>query len=182
MRSPQHRRVRIAGRYAEDMTAAPPSLPPAELLPGFTARKAVREDLPALIDLLHDDILGQTRERHDDDAYLRGFEAVDADPAQFLAVVENSEGTVVGMMQLSLIPGISRGGRLRLNIEGVRIGRTLRGQGVGSAMITWALEFGRLNKAGLVQLTTDARRTDAQRFYARLGFVASHIGMKFELD
>ena len=182
MTSAQHHRLPVAGQYPEGMTATPPSLPALELLPGFTARRADRSDLPALIELLHDDMLGQTRERHDDGAYLRGFEAVNADPAQFLAVVEDSPGTVVGMMQLSLIPGISRGGRLRLNIEGVRIGRTLRGQGLGSAMITWALEFGRLNGAGLVQLTTDGRRTDAQRFYARLGFVASHVGMKFELD
>ncbi|WFR85504.1 GNAT family N-acetyltransferase [Arthrobacter sp. Y-9] len=164
------------------MNPTPLVLPPADLAPGCTIRKAVRDDLPALVELLHDDMLGQTRERHDDGAYLRGFEAVDADPAQFLAVVEDADGAVVGMMQLSLIPGISRGGRLRLNIEGVRISRSLRGQGVGSAMIGWATEVGRLNSAGLVQLTTDARRTDAQRFYARLGFVASHVGMKLELD
>lgn len=164
------------------MSPTPLSMPPTDIAPGFIVRKAVRDDLPSLIELLHDDMLGQSRERHDDGAYLRGFEAVDSDPAQFLAVVEDSDGVLVGLMQLSLIPGISRGGRLRLNVEGVRIARTLRGQGVGSAMISWAIKFGRLNGAGLVQLTTDARRTDAQRFYARLGFVASHLGMKFELD
>lgn len=164
------------------MNPAPPSLPPVDIAPGFVVRKAVREDLASLIEILHDDMLGQTRERHDAAAYLRGFEAVDSDAAQFLAVVEDPDGALVGLMQLSLIPGISRGGRLRLNIEGVRIASTLRGQGVGSAMISWAVEYGRRNGAGLVQLTTDARRTDAQRFYARLGFVASHVGMKLDLD
>jgi len=164
------------------MSPNPPFLPPVDIAPGFFVRKAVRNDLGSLIELLHDDMLGQTRERHDDGAYLRGFEAVDSDPAQFLAVVEDSDGALVGLMQLSLIPGISRGGRLRLNIEGVRIASTLRGQGVGSAMISWAVEYGRRNGAGLVQLTTDARRTDAQRFYTRLGFVASHVDMKLDLD
>ncbi|MFJ3959161.1 GNAT family N-acetyltransferase [Arthrobacter sp. NPDC090010] len=150
--------------------------------PHLRVRRATEQDLPVLIAMLHDDVLGETREQHDDAAYRRGFAAVDADPGQFLAVVVDPQDTVLGMMQLSLIPGISRGGRLRLNVEGVRISSANRGQGLGSAMMSWAIGFGRDHGAGLVQLTTDARRLDAHRFYTRLGFVPSHVGMKLQLD
>ena len=152
-------------------------------------RRAIPDDLPALVALLADDQLGASREAVPDEdegdaeslrPYRRAFETIDADPAQLLvAAVRGDE--VVGMLQLTVIPGLSRGGALRAQIEAVRIRSDVRSQGHGEAMIGWAVREARRRGCLLVQLTTDKSRAAAHRFYLRLGFVASHEGMKLHL-
>ena len=156
------------------------------LLPGVagaTIRRAVAEDLPAVVALLADDVLGAGREGggQDLDPYARAFAAVDADPAHLLVVVV-AQDEIVGTLQLSFLPGLSRRGVLRAQIEGVRVRADHRGGGLGEAMLRWAVAEARRRHCGLVQLTTDLARTDAHRFYERLGFVASHAGYKLALE
>ena len=112
--------------------------------------------------------------------YERAFDAIDADPAHLLVVGE-LDGDVVATFQLSYIPGFSRKGSWRAQIEAVRVADVLRGQGVGALMIRWAIDQARERGCSLVQLTTDKSRVAAHRFYERLGFVASHEGMKLTL-
>lgn len=174
----------------------------------FTVRRAVESDVPALVALLRDDVLGAAREggaaageganaadlsddagtpapaggsAEDADDYARAFALIAADPNQLLvSVVE--DGAIVATLQLSLIPSLSRRGTLRLHIEAVRVGAATQGIGLGTAIFEWAHDCGRRFGAGLAQLTTDKSRTDALRFYARLGYVASHEGLKLSLD
>jgi len=146
-------------------------------------RRAERADLEAIVDLLADDALGAGREdaaRPLDGRYLAAFDAISADPNQFLAVVE-AEGRIVGTLQLSFLPGLSRLGMTRGQIEAVRIAADRRGTGLGEAMFAWAIAECRKRGCALVQLTTDKSRPDAHRFYERLGFVASHEGYKLAL-
>ena len=144
-------------------------------------RRATRQDVPAIIALLMEDPLGATRETQGEHAaYLTAFEAIDSDPAHELVVLDDG-GEVVGTLQLTLLPGLSRNGALRAQIEAVRIASSRRDQGRGEQLVTWAIEESRRRGAVVVQLTTDASRTDAHRFYERLGFVASHVGMKLPL-
>jgi GNAT superfamily N-acetyltransferase len=149
-----------------------------------TLRAARREDVPAIIALVAADQLGATRDGVRDDAdlaaYLTAFQAIDADPAHILAVAE-SGGQLVGTMQLSFLPGLARRGSLRAQIEAVRVADGTRGSGLGAAMMTWAIDEARRRGCTLVQLTSDKSRTEAHRFYQRLGFVASHEGMKLVL-
>lgn len=150
----------------------------------FTVRRAAESDVPALIALLRDDVLGASREAPastDAAAYHRAFALIEADPNQLLVAVEE-DSTVVGTLQLSLIPSLSRRGTLRLQIEAVRVGAAAQGIGLGTAVFEWAHACGRRVGAGIAQLTTDRSRTDAHRFYARLGYVASHEGLKLSLD
>lgn len=205
----------------------------------FVIRRATEADVPAIVALLRDDVLGAAREAEaevvdragavaagvapaipdSEDAapYARAFALIDADPNQLLLAVTESAGqaglpgradiadriesakqaqsaeqhrsdsqthdgsTVVGTLQLSLLPSLSRRGTLRLQIEAVRVGPSAQGIGLGTAVFEWAHECGRRFGAGLVQLTTDKSRTGAQRFYDRLGYVASHEGMKLRL-
>lgn len=158
-------------------------LPTELLLPSGAAslRRAVREDLPALVALLADDVLGATRESADLRPYERAFAAVDADPAHVLVVAE-VDGEVVGTLQLTVLPGLSRRGALRAQLEAVRVAAPHRSSGLGGALVTWAGEEARRRGCALVQLTTDARREDAHRFYARLGYEPSHVGFKRPLD
>lgn len=146
-------------------------------------REAMAADLPQIIALLADDALGTSRESvggKDFAAYLRAFEAIDADPAHLLVVC--AEGTlIVGTLQISFIPGLSRRGAWRAQLEAVRIHQDFRGRSLGSQFIGWAVEFARERGCALIQLTTDKRRTEAHRFYERIGFIASHEGMKLEL-
>ena len=200
----------------------------------FVIRRATEADVPAIVALLRDDVLGAAREAdvevvdpagavaagaapaipdaEDTAPYARAFALIDADPNQLLLAVTESAGqadtpgqadiadlaqsaeqprsdgrthdgsTVVGTLQLSLLPSLSRRGTLRLQIEAVRVGPSAQGIGLGTAVFEWAHECGRRFGAGLVQLTTDKSRTGAQRFYHRLGYVASHEGMKLPLD
>ena len=146
-----------------------------------TLRRARREDVPDIVALIADDQLGATRDDPGDHAaYLGAFEAIDADPAQTLVVAER-DGVVVGTLQLSIIPGLARRGALRGQLEAVRVARGQRGHGLGGAMVRWAVEESRRRGCALVQLTTDKSRTDAHRFYDRLGFTPSHEGFKMAL-
>jgi GNAT superfamily N-acetyltransferase len=145
-------------------------------------RRATAGDLPALVALLADDPLGRTREAPADDdsalgPYRRAFELVDRDPAHLLVVADDG-GHVVGTLQLSVVPGLSRRGALRGQIEAVRVRPDHRGRGLGTAMLEWAIGEAWRRDCALVQLTTDRTRTDARRFYERLGFLASHEGLK----
>ncbi|MGH3449017.1 MAG: GNAT family N-acetyltransferase [Nocardioidaceae bacterium] len=147
----------------------------------YRLRRAERTDVAAIVDLIVADQIGATRDGGADLApYRRAFEAINADPAQLLLVAVADE-RVVGTMQLTVIPGMARRGALRAQIEAVRVATDHRGNGLGGAMMRWAIEEARRRRCALVQLTTDKRRTDAHRFYARLGFTASHEGMKLRL-
>jgi GNAT superfamily N-acetyltransferase len=145
-------------------------------------REATREDLPALVALFAEDALGTGK----DDAgaelgpYLRAFEAMAADPAHLLVAVECA-GEVVGTLQLSVLPGLARHGALRGQLEGVHVRADHQGSGIGSATVRWAVEEARRRGCALLQLTSQERRTDAHRFYRRLGFTASHTGFKLLL-
>ena len=145
-------------------------------------RRARAEDLAAILSLLVDDTLGASRDSGGGDLapYRAAFAQIDADPHQLLAVSEDA-GRIVGTLQLTFIPGLSRGGALRGQIEAVRVASDMRGRGIGAAMIEWAIEECRRRGCALVQLTTDRSRTDAHRFYDRLGFEASHLGYKMAL-
>lgn len=143
-------------------------------------RDAVQGDLPELLALLADDPLGAMRDSSlstGSEPYLTAFAAIDRDPAHRLLVCE-SAGHVVAMLQLSFIPGLSRRGAWRAQIEAVRTHADFRGRGLGRGFLEWAIEHARNRGCSLVQLTTDKRRTDAHRFYEGLGFAASHEGMK----
>ncbi len=151
---------------------------------GYVLRPAAEQDIDAIVALLAADALrtdveavgagGRT-------AYLNAFRTIAADSAHLLMVVDD-DGLVVGTMQLSFLPGLSRGGATRLQIEAVRVADSLRSRGIGRAMILWAVDEGRRRGVALVQLTSDARRTQAHRFYSRLGFEASHVGFKLHLN
>jgi GNAT superfamily N-acetyltransferase len=143
-------------------------------------RRATGADLPEVVGLLADDPLGRDRETADPAPYRRAFALIDADPAQLLVVAVDG-ADVVGTMQLSFIPGLSRQGALRAQVEAVRVRAGDRNRGLGAAMIGWAVEESRRRGCALVELTTDKSREDAHRFYERLGFVASHQGMKLLL-
>ena len=147
-------------------------------------RRAEAVDLPAIVDLIAADQLGATRDgvntAEDLAAYRAAFEAIDRDPAHLLVVAQSGPG-IVATMQLSFLPGLARRGALRAQIEAVRVDAAYRSRGLGAAMFTWAINESRQRNCALVQLTTDKSRTTAHRFYERLGFVASHEGMKLSL-
>lgn len=147
-------------------------------------RRAARSDVPAVVALLADDILGARRERSESplpEAYYRAFEAIDADANHELLVAE-SDGRIVGTVQLTFLPGLSRQGMWRAQIEGVRVSSRERGHGIGEALVRHAIARAKERGCGLVQLTSDKQRVDAVRFYERLGFTASHEGMKLALS
>lgn len=147
-------------------------------------RQARREDVPAIVALLADDPLGQTRETATGPlppAYWQAFDDIAAQHGNFVFVAE-SGGAVAGCLQLTLIPGLSRRGMKRGLIESVRVSAACRGQGLGEQLIRHVIAVARNAGCGLVQLTSDVSRVDAHRFYERLGFVASHVGMKLALD
>ena len=147
----------------------------------LTVRNATIDDLPAIVALLNDDILGRSRDNIADlSPYKTAFAAIDADPAQHLVVMTDGD-RIVGSLQLSIIPGLSRGGALRGQIESVRIASDARGGGAGAGLIGWAIEEARRQGCSIVQLTSDLQRTDAIRFYERLGFEHTHAGLKLAL-
>lgn len=146
-------------------------------------RRARRADLPAIIAMLADDPLGATREVVTDPphaAYGAAFEMINIDPNQLLIVADRA-GTVVGCLQITFIPGLSRLGQWRGQIESVRVAAEGRGAGIGRLLLEWSIRECRRRQCGLVQLTSDKSRTDALRFYEQLGFVASHEGLKLSL-
>lgn len=146
-------------------------------------RPAEASDLPAIVAMLADDALGATREivEHPPaECYRKAFAAIASDPNQLLLIAERAGG-IVGCLQLSFIPGLSRRGAWRGQIESVRIASDARGGGLGRAMLDHAIGLCRARGCSLVQLTTDKSRADARRLYEQVGFVASHEGMKLAL-
>ncbi|MHA7866668.1 MAG: GNAT family N-acetyltransferase [Salipiger thiooxidans] len=145
-----------------------------------TIRRATKADVAAIVAMLADDPLGATREQPGPplpEAYLDAFRRIDADPNQLLAVAER-DGAVIGTLQITFLAGLSRLGATRGQIEAVRVAAQARGMGLGGTLIDWAVEQCRERGCVLVQLTSDASRKDAHRFYERLGFTASHVGFK----
>ena len=145
------------------------------------ARKMQKADLGIVVSLLADDELGQSREDkgvHAD--YLRAFEHIDSDVNQYAAIFEIN-GETIGCLQITFIPGLSRRGSLRGQIEGVRVSRNFRGKGYGSKMIAWAIKKCRDRGCRVVQLTSDKKREKAIRLYEKLGFIKSHEGFKLTL-
>ena len=143
-------------------------------------RRATAADVPALVRLMADDSISAARESPDLAPYEEAFARIDADPGQLLVVGEDG-GEPACTLQLTVIPGLSRGGALRGQVEAVRVRSDLRGRGIGEAMLRWAVEELRSRGCAVAQLTTDKRRLDAHRFYARLGWVNSHQGFKVQL-
>jgi GNAT superfamily N-acetyltransferase len=152
-------------------------------MPDLIFRRATEADVPDIVRMLADDMLGSSREALGAESlprYLSAFRAIDADTNQFLLVVDDGTG-IVGTLQLTFIAGLSRGGLKRGLVEAVRVAGDRRGEKIGEAMLAWAVEKCRQERCGVVQLTTDKSRTDAHRFYDRLGFEPSHIGYKMKL-
>ncbi|MFD4016080.1 GNAT family N-acetyltransferase [Streptomyces sindenensis] len=144
-------------------------------------RPASPDDLPAVVAMLADDPLGAQRESPDDlTPYQEAFRRLADDPNQHVVVAVRQD-RVVGTLQLTIIPGLSRRGSTRSIVEGVRIHGDERGSGLGTQLIQWAVDESRRQNCQLVQLTSDVTREDAHRFYERLGFTASHVGFKLAL-
>jgi GNAT superfamily N-acetyltransferase len=147
-------------------------------------RRARREDVPAIVRLLAGDPLGKDREATSAEppvTYWRAFDAIDHDPRNLLLVAD-LDGEVVGTLQLTFIPSLTRQGGERAQVEGVRVDARHRGRGRGRALLGWAVEQARARGCRMVQLTTDKRRPDALRFYESVGFRATHEGLKLPLD
>jgi GNAT superfamily N-acetyltransferase len=146
-------------------------------------RLARGEDLPAIVRMLADDDLGSHREKFEKplpESYYAAFQQINADPNHQLIVAE-ADGHVVGTLHLIFLPSISYQGGLRAQVESVRVDKEIRNGGIGSEMMKWAIECARERGAHLMQLTTHSSREDAHRFYERLGFQKSHLGMKLNL-
>lgn len=144
-------------------------------------RAARRQDLPVIVQLLADDALGSSRESPETplpESYYMAFAAIEQDANNELIVAE-LDGAVAAVLQLTFIPCLTYRGSWRALIESVRVAATLRSQGIGQCLIEWSIARARQKNCRMVQLTTNKVRADAIRFYQRLGFVASHEGMKF---
>jgi ribosomal protein S18 acetylase RimI-like enzyme len=145
-----------------------------------TIRRARRDDLGSIIAMLADDPLGGQRERIEDplpQAYFDAFERVQRDSNLQLVVAEDGEGTVIGCLQLCILPGVSSQGASRGLLEDVRVASHCRSRGIGEQLVQWAVAEARARGCKLVELLTHHTRVDAQRFYERLGFARSHVGM-----
>lgn len=146
-------------------------------------RRAARGDLPDIVRMLADDALGSRREAYAEPlpaSYVRAFEAIDADPNNELLVADIG-GRAVGVLQLTYVPYLTYQGSWRALIEGVRVDSALRACGLGRKLLEHAIERARLRGCRMVQLTSNKARADAIGFYEKLGFVASHEGLKLEL-
>jgi GNAT superfamily N-acetyltransferase len=147
-------------------------------------RKATRKDIPFIVEMIANDKLGILREKFSDplpQCYYDAFAEIDQDPNQELIVAENDSKEIVGTLQLTFMRSISFQGGFRAQIEAVRVREDQRGHGIGEAMIRWAIARAKERKAFMVQLTSNKQRPDAIRFYERLGFRASHEGMKLDI-
>jgi ribosomal protein S18 acetylase RimI-like enzyme len=145
-----------------------------------TIRRARRDDLVSIITMLADDPLGGQRERIEDplpQAYFDAFERVQRDPNIQLVVAESGEGPIIGCLQLCILPGVSSQGASRGLVEDVRVASHCRSRGIGEQLVQWAVTEARAKGCKLVELLTHHTRVDAQRFYERLGFARSHVGM-----
>ncbi|MCP1503587.1 GNAT superfamily N-acetyltransferase [Curtobacterium herbarum] len=156
-------------------------------------RRATRDDLGTILRLLTDDPISAARDGASGAsgasgqeallAHSEAFRQIAADPGNDLVVAEDADGVVVGTLQLTLIPGLSRRGSARLLVESVRVASEQRSAGVGTALMRWVTDQAApALTVSLVQLTSDAARVDAHRFYERLGFVASHVGFKYAVE
>ena len=148
-------------------------------LSAVTIRRARRDDVTVIVGMLADDPLGSARERIEDPlppCYFRGFEAIEKDSNIQLVVAEEG-GSIVGCLQLCVLPGLSSQGAPRALIEDVRVARHCRSRGIGEQLVQWAIAEAQARDCKLVELFTHNTRVDAQRFYKRLGFQASHVGM-----
>lgn len=146
-------------------------------------RQATREDLPEIVRMLADDFLGATRERFEEplpESYTKAFEEIAADKNNELIVAE-TDGEIVGTMQITFTPSISFQGGKRAGVESVRVDARYRGRGLGKALMLWAIERAKKEGCHVLQLTTNSDRTDAHRFYENLGFKGTHLGMKLYL-
>jgi len=148
--------------------------------PVVTIRRARRDDVTAIVGMLADDPLGSGRERIEDPlppSYFRAFETVEHSSDIRLVVAEDGSGAVIGCLQLCIMPGLSSQGTPRALIEDVRVARHCRSRGVGEQLVQWAMAEAQTRGCNLVELLTHHTRVDAQRFYKRLGFAPSHVGM-----
>ncbi len=146
-------------------------------------RLAAREDVPVIVRLLAEDDLGAQRERFENplpESYYTAFEAIDADPNNEL-IVALANGEIIGTLQLMFLPHLSHQGGSRAQVSSVRVAKQYRGQGIGTDMMKWALKRARERGCHLMQLTSHKSRTDAHRFYEKLGFSKSNVGMKIKL-
>jgi GNAT superfamily N-acetyltransferase len=144
-------------------------------------RKATIKDVPNIVQMIADDALGSTREKYTiplPQTYYDAYERIDSDQNQELTVVVNEKDEVIGVFQMTFIPYLTYQGGVRAQIEGVRVHKSYRNQGVGKTIFQWAIQRAKERNAHLLQLTTDKKRPDAIRFYESLGFKASHEGMK----
>jgi ribosomal protein S18 acetylase RimI-like enzyme len=155
----------------------------AEQIAQLTARRAERRDLSAMLALISDDVLGKNRDTtasDNDPVYANAFEVISNDPNQMLLVGELA-GNIIAMLQITFIPGLSRRGAWRANIEVVRVNSAMRNRGIGGWLMRQAIDLARVRGCALVQLTSDVQRQQAHAFYDRLGFVHSHAGFKLKL-
>jgi GNAT superfamily N-acetyltransferase len=146
-------------------------------------RLATRDDLPSIVRMLAYDDLGSQREKYEDplsELYYAAFEQIEHDSNHELIVAELN-GKVIGTLHLMFLPSISFQGGLRSQVESVRVDKLYQGQGIGSDMMKWAIERAQERGVHIVQLTTHKSRADAHRFYERLGFKGTHLGMKLSL-
>jgi len=151
--------------------------------PNIRFRLAKRADLPSIVRMLADDELGSQRERYENplpEAYYSAFEQIESDPNHELIVAERN-GEVIGTVHLMFLPSVSFQGGLRAQVESVRVDKQFQSQEIGSAMMKWSIQRAKERGVHVVQLTTHKTRVDANRFYERLGFKASHLGMKLSL-
>ena len=147
-------------------------------------RIAAQADLPSIVRLLADDELGSLRERYENPipkSYYSAYELIHSDPNHELMVAELN-GEVIGTLHLMFLPSLSYQGGLRAQVESVRVDTRHQNQGIGSRMMKWTIERARARGAHIVQLTTHKSRADAHRFYERLGFMGTHLGMKLSLE
>jgi GNAT superfamily N-acetyltransferase len=155
-----------------------------EVHEGTIIRRATLTDLRAIVGLLANDELGSMREDAKDPlapAYVQAFEMIDADPRHELIVIE-ADRQMLGTLQLTFIPSLTFQGGMRAQVEGVRVAEQHRSRGVGQVLLTWVIARAHVKGCRIVQLTTNKGRTEAHRFYQRLGFVASHEGLKLDLS
>ena len=146
-------------------------------------RLAKRADLPSIVRMLADDDLGSQRERYAEplpESYYAAFEQIEHDSSHELIVAEVN-GEVIGTLHLMFLPSLSFQGGLRAQVESVRVDKSFQGQGIGSHLMSWAMDRAKVRGAHIVQLTTHKSREDAHRFYERLGFRGTHLGMKLSL-
>ena len=148
-------------------------------------RKARREDVPFIVEMLANDKLGQLREDYKDplpDNYYRAFDKIDKDPNQELIVIEDDEKGIIGTLQLTFIQYLTYQGGIRAQIEAVRVREDMTAQGIGEKLFRWAIKQAKEKGAHLLQLTSDKKRPEAIKFYKKLGFIASHEGMKLPFN